>query len=162
MSEQPKIRQVTRGRYVTLLLKWMICFMLAWVCAILGGGLLVLQLYDAALGFAVACHAPIQAELPLEMSWQGPQFFLVLLVGGTLAFAGRKLFVRTLPGVPFAPITSQNSRLLPAAESLVRAWMPGPQSQQAELLRPAPSGHDLSPQNQLLRATEPPHGSDFS
>jgi len=75
MSEQPKIRQVTRGRYVTLLLKWMICFMLAWVCAILGGGLLVLQLYDAALGFAVACHAPIQAELPLEMSWRGHSSF---------------------------------------------------------------------------------------
>ena len=159
MSEQPKTRLVTRGRYAVLLSKWFFCFLFSMECGIVGIGLLILELYFAVLGVAIHYGVPVQIEIP----WHGPLIFLhifLTLLGSTLTFAGRKLWVKTQSGVPFAPLTSQNTHLLPPAESLVRASSPGPQSQKTELLRTAPSGHDALPQDQLLRATLSPHGSD--
>ncbi|MCW3097540.1 MAG: hypothetical protein JWL77_3158 [Chthonomonadaceae bacterium] len=156
MSEKPQIKLVTRGRYTMLLSSWLIRFQLAWVCSILGVGLVVIELYDVALGIAVSLHAPIQVELPVEMPWQGPKMVLIFLVGVVLALAGRKLFAGTGSELPFTPITRENTHLLPSAESLVRASMPGPQSQQAELLRAAPNDCPDNPQEKLLRASQSP------
>lgn len=155
MPEQPKIQLVTRGRYAILFSKWFFCFMLGMECGILGIGLLLFELYLVVVGIAIHYGTPIEIEIP----WHGPLVFLhilLALLGGTLIFASRKMFVKTQSGVPFTPITSENTHLLPPAESLVRAAMPGPQSQQAELLRAAPGEQTSTPQDQLLRATPSP------
>jgi hypothetical protein len=156
MSEKPQIRLVTRGRYAMLLSSWLVRFQLAWVCSILGVGLVIIELYYVALGIAVSLHAPIQVELPLEMPWQGPKMVLIFLVGVVLALTGQKLFAGTGSEIPFTPITRENTHLLPSAESLVRASMPGPQSQQAELLRAARSDFPDNPQDQMHRASQSP------
>jgi len=148
MSQPPQIRLVPRSRYALLLVRWLLSFQLAWICSILGGGLLVIELYDLSVQFAIFCHAPIEIE---PGPFSSPLALIIIPLGVVLALAGRKLFARTGTELPFAPITSENTHLLPAAESLVRPSALPPRSQPAELLR-ATLDSPESPQDQLLRA----------
>ena len=130
MSDKLQTRLVSRGRYAMLLSSWLIRFQLAWICSILGVGLVIIELFYVTLGLAVSLHAPIEVELPLEMPWQGPKMVLIFLIGVVLALTGRKLFAGTGSEIPFTPITRENTHLLPPAESLVRASLPDPQSEE--------------------------------
>jgi hypothetical protein len=152
MPEQPQPRLVPRSRYVLLLSQWLLCCEAAITCSILGAGLLLIELYYLALQFALYFHIPIEVE---PTSFGGPLALILIPAGVLLILAGRKLFVRTGKVMPFAPITSENTHLLPPAESLVRASMSGPQAQQAELLRATVEGQK-TPQDQLLRADQSP------
>jgi len=156
MSKPPEIRLVPRSRYVLLLTRWLLSFQLAWVCSILGVGVVLIELYDLVIHFAIFCHAPIEIE---PGPFTGPLAVLVIPFGVILALAGRKLFARTGTEVPFAPITPANTHLLPADESLVRSSTRPQQSQQAELLRATPDSPD-TPQDQLLRAASSSHRNE--
>jgi len=159
MSEPPQIRLVPRSRYALLLSRWLLSFQLAWICSILGVGVVVIELYDLVIHFAIFCHAPIEIE---PGPFTGPLAVLIIPFGVVLALAGRKLFAHTGTELPFAPITPENTHLLPAVESLVRPSDLPQQSQQAELLRAASGSREI-PQDQLLRAAQlcsgnaPPH-----
>lgn len=150
MSEPPQLRLVPRTQYALLFSKWLLHFNIAIVCSILGGGLLVIELFYLSLQLAIFCHVPIDVE---QTVFDGPLALLILPCAGLLAMAGLKLFKRIGTEIPFTPITPENTHLLPAAESLVRPSTPPPQSQTTELLR-AVSASAETPQDQLLRAPQ--------
>ncbi|MCW3054203.1 MAG: hypothetical protein JWN14_3373 [Chthonomonadales bacterium] len=157
MSEPPQMRLVPRSRYLLLLTRWLLSFQLAWICSILGGGLVLLELFYLGLQVAIFFHAPIEVE---KTPFEGPLALLIVPLGVVSALAGQKLFARTGTEVPFAPITPENTHLLPAVESLVRSSDLPQQSQQAELLRATPDSPE-TPQDQLLRVSSSP-GNELS
>ena len=132
MSEKPKKRLVSRGRYVCLMAGRATLLSAAVIFASVGIFSLVLALMCAAHGWG------------MESAYKIIGTVLVLLAFGLY----RK--ERTVERV--APITRYTTSALPPEQTLVRASALPPSHQQAELLRAAPQGSE-TPAEELLRAT---------
>lgn len=140
MSEKPKKRLVSKGRYAWMTAKRTILLSASVACFLFGAYWLFCVIFLLLLS-----RKPLDfLEIVLAL--------IIVMISGVGFLLGIYFFKKERKVERVVPITNRTATTLPPEESLVRASALPPSHQQAELLRAAQYGKE-TPAEELLRAT---------
>jgi hypothetical protein len=149
MSENSRIRLVSKGRYAWLLTArtmFATGVLLSLFTFAIGGGFFLIM----ASGYLIAVRHVFNMDPAFGPSFFAPSAFLSAVLSGISLFMACWLAKKEQKVERVAPITHRSVSLLPPEESLVRAANV-PVTQQGELLRAAQYGKETAAE-ELLRS----------